>query len=102
MEVVENPTMQQIYRDLESFTGCRTVVETDVLDMALAPSLTQPGDIIVQMIGCSVASVLRKMTGGRYQYLGESLIYGLPGMLMIKHLEEQMKIPGRLKAYDLI
>jgi hypothetical protein len=63
---------QRFYDSIRSVVRCRTVVETNSLDLVLAPYWVEVGDVICQLVGCTVPIVLRN-SNGEYNSLGTAM-----------------------------
>jgi hypothetical protein len=85
-----------------SVSKCRTAIETDGLDVALAPMWTKPGDILCQFVGCTAAVILEPLNGGVYKFIGGCYVLGKMGDVTIKILEEAMMMPEKLETFTLV
>lgn len=85
-----------------SVSKCRTAIETDSLDVALAPMWTKPGDILCQFIGCTAAVILKPLDGGVYKFIGDCYVLGKMGDATIKILEEAIMMREKLETFTLV
>jgi hypothetical protein len=87
---------------MQALVKCRTVVETDTLELAVAPFWTQRDDLLCQFIGCTAAVVLRKQKDGNYRFIGDTYVFQKMGQAAIAHLEEVMEKLDRVIRFDLV
>lgn len=85
-----------------SVSKCRTAIETDGLDVALAPMWTKPGGIICQFVGCTAAVILKHLNGEIYKFIGDCYVLGKMGDVPIKILEEAIMMPEKLETFTLV
>lgn len=97
-----NDSLDGIYSYMVGLTRCRNAVETDTVELALTPSWSQPGDVLCQLIGCTAATVLRKLDSGNYKFIGECYVLGKMGQAMIDILKEAVERPDGLQRFDLV
>jgi hypothetical protein len=71
-------------------TRSRIVIKADSGDICLTPFWAGIGDVILHLLGCGIAVVLRKCEDGGYKFIGEYYIYGKSNSKMTRPLEKKM------------
>ena len=92
-----------VNRELHHHSAGRTVVETDELDLGLAPVWTETGDIVCQFFGLTAAVVLRSLGGAKYKFIGACYVLGKMGDDAIKMLKGTMNTcPEKIEKFTLV
>jgi len=63
------------YAHLQGLMKSRTVFETEDLKIGVALDFAEPGDIVCQVLGCSVPLVLRRDPDGNFRFIGDAYVY---------------------------
>jgi hypothetical protein len=74
---------------------------TDTGELCLAPFWAQEGDIVCQLIRCTVPVILRRRGDGRYTFVGDCYFYAKMDEKMIELLEQAMESESGLERFVL-
>ena len=99
---VSSGEVQEWYAHIQAITESRTIIETDTLDIGLAPFWTQPGDILCQLVTSSFPFILRKLDDGNYRFIGECYMYGKMEGEYIVALGEALKSSEGLQTFNIV
>jgi hypothetical protein len=96
----EQKSFDEAYSELHSRTYCRTLSRIDKGDLCLAPFWVQEGDIVCQIIGCTVPVILRRRGDG-YTFVGDCYVWAKMDGEMIELLEHAMESEAGLERFVL-
>jgi hypothetical protein len=93
---------RSVYDSIQSVVRCRTVAETNSLELMLAPYWAEVGDLICQFVGCTVPVVLRRNSNGNYKFIGDCYVYGKPAQEMVEILKQVLNGPEEVERFVLV
>jgi hypothetical protein len=98
---IKQKSLSEAHSDFLSEITCRTLIQTDTGELCLAPFWAQEGDIVCQLIGCTVPVILRRRDDGRYTFVGDCYVYAKMNGEMIELLEQAMESEAGLEKFVL-